>query len=279
LFNYKEFSMKVRLIALILGALCFLAVPSLAHAQGTGDDGSTITTPSGTVPDDGGDDQGDPSLEPPTVLDDPAPADTQPVQPAPTEVAPTELSTPPVNELSRFSDDVRAPVWQQRDNWRPRGLFYRWRQGWFIRITVQQQNVPGAIQVVIWFQFRDGRWTRCGQPGDWRPDVVRPVPNADPSPLIDKTPINTAVQQIVPPRFNHPVPTQQNNRVRALRRALLVCQVRYVRSVRVLRTLRQQGRITFRQYRQGVQFALNRRQDCRRFVFRHFRQGGPRSVR
>lgn len=243
------------LLAALL-ALAMLAVPSLAVGQGDpGDDPADV--PAQVVPEDPtADDPAptDPNLEPPQVLDDPS--SDQPAAP-PAGEPDVALAAPPISELTRFSDDVRAPQWQQRDSWRERGVFYRWRQGWFLRRDAR------------WWQWRDRRWTPCPQPGDWRPEVVRPVPLADPSPSAPAfDPVRDAVRHVTPPT-TVPRPTPQN-RDRVIRRALRVCQVRYVRSVVQLRILRQQGRITFRQYRRGVQIALARRDHCRRVVLRLF---------
>lgn len=253
----------MRTVRWLLGALflvAMFAIPSAALAQGTDD--PVGDDPAITQGDDPGDAPADPSLEPPQVLQDPG--SDQPAAPVqgPTDENLAPSFAPPVTELNRFSDEDRAPRWQQRDNWRQRGLFYRWRFGWFVRR--QQQNQ------FIWWQWRDGRWSRCDQPGDFRDDVVRPEPLTDPSPgTLPFNPVNHAIAPIVAPQ-HVVVPQQQNNRLQALRRALRVCQVRYVRSVIVLRILRQRGRITFQQYVVGVRRALVRRAVCRRVVFRAF---------
>lgn len=237
-------------------AVAMLAVPSLAVGQ---DDPDPSDVPAQVVPEDPTADDpapADPSVEPPAVLQDPAQVGTAPADVAPAPDAPTvaPLQAPPVNELSRFSDERRAPLWQQRDGWRSRGLFYRWRDGWFL------QRGPS------WWRWV-GRWTPCPRPGDWRPDVVRPVPVSDPAPghpTFDA--VREAVAPIVAPT-TVPRPTQQN-RAQVIRRALRVCQARYVRGVLVLRALRRQGRISFLEYRRGVRVALVRRAVCRRAVFR-----------
>jgi hypothetical protein len=163
---------------------------------------------------------------------------------------------PPVTDLSRFSDDQRAPRWQQRDDWRARGLFYRWRAGWFVHRDSR------------WWQWQNRRWTPCPQPGDWSPPVVRPVPVSDPSPhgpVFD--PVRDAVAPVVAPT-TVPRPSSGQDRQLVIRRALRVCQARYVRAVIVLRVLRSHGRITFVQYQRGVRLALVRRAVCRRVVLR-----------
>lgn len=261
-------SSKIRFIAMILGALCFFAIPGIAMAgTPTDTDDPTQTTPA-TPPDDNGpgDEQGDPSLEPPSVLDDPAPNSEQAPLAPPTEnplTRPSDENAPPTQDLTRFSDDVRAPEWQQRPNWLPRGLFYQRSFGWY------------RFQRGLWWQWRN-RWVPCAQPRTWQPPVVRPVPLTDPSPNSHNTsPVTDAVNQIAPPRVQNTFPNQQDRRARALRRALFVCQARYVFTVRVLRQLRVSGRITFRQYIRGIHRALDRRQDCRRLVFRAFSRNRP----
>jgi hypothetical protein len=251
------------LLGVMLVAMIGFSVPQLAFGQGTDDptnDGSVPTVPQDPSADDPANDTSPPNLEPPQVLQDPGPGDAgvAPTEPTDTSVAPEFQGAPPVSELSRFSDEVRAPKWQQRDNWRPRGLFYHWRQGWF------------QFNRNIWWQWRGFHWVRCPQPGDWSPPVVRPVPVSDPAPDNHTyNPVQDAVVPIQAPR-DVSVPQQQDRRQFALRRALRVCQARYVHSVVVLRLLRQNGRITFQQYRRGVQFALHRRAVCRRVVFRLF---------
>lgn len=256
---------KVRIIAMVLGAICFLAIPGIAMAGTPGNDTTDqtdTTTQQLPAPDANDPAVDDPTLEPPAVLDDPAgeapSGDLVPPVNTPLD-QPEDNNAPPAQELSRFSDDQRAPEWQQRDNWRQRGLFYHRGRGWF-QFSHQR-----------WFCFVVGRWIVCAAPLNLRPDVVRPVPVADPSPNNENTsPVTDAVNQINPPQMNQ-FPQQGDRRQAALRRALRVCQVRYVISVRILRQLRQNGRISFRQYIRGINRALDRRQDCRRFVFRAFR--------
>jgi len=242
------------LAALFVAAL--FAIPSLARGQADpGDDPADV--PAQVVPEDPTADDpvaDDPNLEPPQVLDDPS-SDTP--APPPAGQPDVALAAPPISELTRFSDDQRAPRWQQRDRWRERGVFYRWRQGWFLNRADR------------WWQWRDQRWSPCDRPGDWRPDVVRPVPVSDPSPATPTfDPVREATRHVVAPT-TVPRPTPQN-RGRVIARALRVCQARYVRSIVQLRILRQQGRISFRAYRRGVQVSLARRDHCRRVVLRLF---------
>jgi hypothetical protein len=255
------------LVGVMLVAMLGFAVPQLAFGQGRDD--PVGTPPSDTVPtvpngnddpsaDDPTNDTSDPSVEPPAVLQDPGTQTNGTTPPTINNGVEVNITfNPPVNELTRFSDDNRSPEWQQRDNWRPRGLFYHRRDGWFVH---RNNN---------WFQWRN-RWVPCGQPGGWREDVVRPVPVNDPSPGQQTfSPVENAIAPIQAPR-QVSVPQQQDRRAFALRRALRVCQARYVRSIFVLRTLRQHGRITFVQYQRGVRSALIRRAVCRRVVFRLF---------
>jgi hypothetical protein len=238
---------------LFLAAL--FAIPSLAVGQDDPSDSSDV--PGQVVPEDpAADDQApaDPSIEPPQVLADPAPKAGD-VAPAPVADDPSSLAAPPVTELSRFSDSDRAPLWQQRDNWRERGWFYQRRIGWFLH------------RGDSWWQWR-GRWTPCGPPTTWSPPVVRPVPTANPGgPVFN--PVRDAVTPIQAPQ-TVPQPTQQNRRAVLIQRALRVCQNRYAHAVFVLRALRRQGRITFPQYQQGIRLALVRRAVCRRQVIRLF---------
>jgi len=254
------------LFGVMLVAMFGFAVPQLAFGQGDGGDNPAAVDPTvPTVPDDPSaddpsNDTSPPNLEPPQVLEDPAPGDVgvQPVAPPQGGDQPESLAAPPTNELTRFSDDNRAPKWQQKDSLRQRGLFYRWRTGWF------QNHGPN------WWQWRGFHWVRCPQPGDWSPPVVRPVPVNDNAPGQQTfNPVEHVIAPIQAPR-QISVPNQQSRRALALRRALRVCQFRYVRSVIGLRLLRQNGRITFRQYQRGVRSALIRRAVCRRVVFRAF---------
>ena len=240
-----------RWLLAVVFAVALFAVPSMAVGQ---DDPPASDVPAQVVPEDpSADDPAPPdaTLEPPAVLEDPS--GDVPAAPAVGE-APVALAAPPVQELSRFSDDTRAPRWQQRDSWRERGVFYRWRSGWFLH------RGPS------WWRWDDRRWSPCPQPGDWSPPVVRPVPVSDPSPGHHFDAVRDAVAPIVAPQ-SVPRPTQ-HNRAQVVRRALRVCQARYARSVIVLRTLRRHGRITFVQYQRGVRVALARRAVCRREVLR-----------